>query len=211
MVLSMPTPAEAAAPTSERASGAAEKRFVLWDVPWSAYVTLRDAVDHPGLRMTYLEGALELMSPSGLHEESKHILGRLVVVWAEHDDVDLRGFASTTFRRRKKKRGLEPDECYTIGPMDPEGVPQLAIEVIVASPLLDKLAVYAGLAIPEVWTWRDADRRVVVHVLRGGRYREAPGSALLSGIDLAQLATFVRPGESHNALARAYRKALAER
>src|SRR5438105_11349888 len=47
-----------------------ERRFVLYDVPWWTYVALRDAMDerHPGLKMTYLEGALELMSPSDLHE-----------------------------------------------------------------------------------------------------------------------------------------------
>jgi Uma2 family endonuclease len=88
-------------------------------------------------------------------------------------------------------------------------VPQLAIEVVVGSPLLDKLAVYAGLGISEVWTWRDADRRIAVRVLDGGRYREVARSALLPGIELALLATFVRPGESHIALKRAYRKALA--
>ncbi|HEX3481791.1 MAG TPA: hypothetical protein VHT91_42555 [Kofleriaceae bacterium] len=42
-----------------------EARFVLWGVPWWTYVVLRDALeDHAGLKLTYLEGTLELMRPS---------------------------------------------------------------------------------------------------------------------------------------------------
>jgi hypothetical protein len=47
----------------------AEQRFVLHHVPWSAHVVLRDALDdadNVGVRMTYLEGSLELLSPSAL-------------------------------------------------------------------------------------------------------------------------------------------------
>jgi Uma2 family endonuclease len=208
MLPPMPSaPADASLPAAHRPG--AELRFLLRGVPWSAYVALRDAVDHAGVRMTYLEGALELMSPSELHEESKSILARLLEVWAEENDVDLRAFGSTTFRREGRERGLEPDECYTLGPKERDGVPHLAIEVVVESPLLDKLAVYAGLGVREVWTWSDAERRIAVRVLRGGRYEEREGSELLPGIELDVLAGFVRPGESHTALAKGYRAAIA--
>src|SRR5262249_26665879 len=40
-----------------------ERRFMLEDVPWWAYVALRDALEDSGTQMTYLEGSLELMSP----------------------------------------------------------------------------------------------------------------------------------------------------
>src|SRR5450432_2968541 len=97
-------------------SAATENRFVLYGVPWLAYVTLRDALDDRcGLKMTYLEGALELMSPSSLHEDAKKIIARLVEVWAMEKDLDLRGFGGATFRREAKQRGLEPAECYKLG------------------------------------------------------------------------------------------------
>lgn len=93
-----------------------EQRFVLHGVPWAAYVALRDALDdQAGLKMTYLRGTLELMSPSLLHEDAKTIIGRVVEVWAMEHDFDLRGFGGTTFRREAKQRGLEPDECYKLG------------------------------------------------------------------------------------------------
>jgi hypothetical protein len=45
-----------------------EQRMLIHGVSWKDYVILREALDTPGLRMTYCEGALELMSPSRNHE-----------------------------------------------------------------------------------------------------------------------------------------------
>src|SRR5262245_32560564 len=111
-----------------------ESRFVIHGVPWWTYVALRDALDdHSGLKMTYLRGTLELMSPSTLHEDAKKIIARLIEVWAMERDVDLRGFGGATFRREAKERGLEPDECYKLGKLDDDAVPDIAIEVVVTS------------------------------------------------------------------------------
>jgi Uma2 family endonuclease len=189
-------------------SGDAERRFLLEGVPWEAYVSLRDGLDDSGIRMTYLEGRLELVGPSEIHEEEKKLIARLLEAWADEHDVDLRGFGSATYRREGERRGLEPDECYVVGPKEPDAVPQLAIEVVVGSPLIDKLEVYAGLGIPEVWVWQSSSRSMSVHLLVGGTYRHAERSALLPGLNLALLASFVRAGESHTALVKAYRTAL---
>jgi Uma2 family endonuclease len=192
-----------------------ELRFVLQQVPWSAYVMLRDALDdagNGGVRMTYVEGTLELMSPSALHEESKKILARLIELWAEEKNVDLRGFGSTTFRKEATQRGLEPDECYILGRRaDEESVPDIAVEVVVRAPLVDKLRVYAGLAVKEVWLWDDARKTIEVHRLAGAGYETSPRSAIVPELDLALLSRFVRPGESHTALARAFRAAIASK
>src|SRR5260221_7047470 len=128
-------------PSANETPSEVEPRFVLHGVPWRTYVALRDALDdQSGLKMTYLEGTLELMSPSTLHEDAKKIIARLVEVWAMERDVDLRGFGGATFRREAKQRGLEPDECYKLGKLDEDAVPDIAIEVIVTSGLVDKMA-----------------------------------------------------------------------
>jgi Uma2 family endonuclease len=186
----------------------AEHRFLLSDVPWATYVMLRDALDESRVHMTYLAGSLELMSPSERHEEEGKLIARLLEAWAEEHDVDLRGFKSATFRNEAQARGAEPDECYSIGPK-PEGAPpQIAIEVIVASPLLDKLEVYAGLGVAEVWIWHSTSRNFAVHRLSGGRYEAVATSQLLPTLDLGLLASFVRSGENQTALVKAYRAAL---
>jgi len=189
-----------------------ERRFVLHGVPWSAYVALRDALDdQSGLKMTYLKGTLELMCPSMLHEDAKTIIGRLLEVWAMERDLDLRGFGGTTFRREAKERGLEPDECYKLGKLADDDVPDIAIEVIVSSGLVDKMAVYAGLGVPEVWEWRQSTRAIVVHRLNSGTYERRNRSELLPELDLALLSSFVQPGENQTRLAKAYQAALRPR
>ncbi len=186
----------------------AESRFVLHGVPWATYTTLRDSLDDTNVRMTYLRGTLEFMSSSQLHEESTKLIARLLETWADELDVDLRGFRSTTFRHEAKERGLEPDECYSLGPKEEDAAPHLAIEVVVGSPLVDKLDVYAGLGVREVWVWHPTIHRLDVHVLSGVAYESRTRSTLLPRLDLELVSTFVRPGESHTALAKAYRAAL---
>ena len=197
-----------AAEKLERPAADAERRFLLHDVPWWAYVALRDTLEGGGTRMTYLEGSLELMSPSETHEEETKLIARLIETWDDHRDVDLRGFRSTTYRREAERRGLEPDECYTVGPKVADAPPQIAIEVVVSSPLLDKLDVYVGLGVLEVWVWSSSGRELVVHRLAGRRYTAHDRSELLPGLDLSLLAAHVRAGESHTALAKQYRAAL---
>jgi len=195
-------------PESPGVSASAERRFVLHGVPWRTYVALRDELDEAGVKMTYLEGTLELMSPSMLHEDAKKIIARLIEVWAMEHDLDLRGFGGTTFRREAKKRGLEPDECYKLGKLEEDGVPDIAVEVIVSSALVDKMAVYAGLGVPEVWEWRPGSGTIAVHRLVGGNYERRDRSETLPDLDLALLARFVQPGENQTRLAKAYQAAL---
>lgn len=191
------------------ASPAAERRFVLRGVPWWTYVALRDALDdeHSGIRMSYLDGDLELMTPSELHEDTKTILARLLETWATELDVDLRGFGNATYRDEAKRGGLEPDECYKLGGAK-KAVPDIAIEVIVSTPDVDKLEIYARLGVTEVWIWQSGS--LAIHRLDADRgvYGVKERSGVLADLDVAELVSFVRLGESHTALARQYREAL---
>jgi Uma2 family endonuclease len=189
-----------------------EARFVLRGVPWWTYVALRDVLDdHAGLKLTYLEGTLELTSPSLLHEDAKKIIARLLEAWATEIGIDLRGFGSTTFRREARQRGLEPDECYKLGKLEEDGVPDIAIEVVVSSGLVDKMAVYAGLGVIEVWVWQPSTAEIAVNRLVDGTYQQRECSEVLPALDLGELAKFVRPGENQTALVRAYQAVLRAR
>ncbi len=129
-----------------------EQRMVIYGVRWRDYVNLREALDTPGLRMTFCEGTLELMSPSRLHELWKTSIARLLELYALERDLPLVGYGSTTFRLEAKERGAEPDECYRVGTLMKDGeMPDIVLEVIYTSPTLDKLHVYEGFAVPEVW------------------------------------------------------------
>lgn len=133
-----------------------EQRMLIYGVSWKDYVILREALDTPGLRMTYSEGVLELMSPSRTHELRKTTIARLVELYAFLRDLPLAGYGSTTFRNEAKERGAEPDECYRVGSLMRDGeIPDIALEVIHTSPLLDKLHVYSGLGVPELWIYEN--------------------------------------------------------
>ncbi|MFC1642300.1 Uma2 family endonuclease, partial [Myxococcota bacterium] len=140
----------------------AEDRFVVLNgVEWKTYCAVRELFDSPGIRMTYLRGALEIMSPSRRHEAYKTIIGRLIELFALERDVPLFGYGSTTFRKALAERGLEPDECYVVGrEMSDDEYPDIALEVVLTSGGIQKLEVYRGLGVHEVWFWEQGQFRV---------------------------------------------------
>lgn len=118
-----------------------EQRLILYGVNWQQYKTLQATLnDFPGLRMFYLEGTLEIMSPSPEQEVDKTTIARLIEIHALEKDIDLTGYGSTTFRKPAQERGLEPDECYCFGQL--KEFPDIALEVIVSSGGIDKLSIY---------------------------------------------------------------------
>jgi Uma2 family endonuclease len=131
-----------------------EQRLVLEGVTWEQYDALVALFmnQFPALRMTYLEGTLELMTTSPEHERLKTIIARLIEAFAEELDVELNGYGSATFRKEAAARGLEPDECYCLGEL--HDVPDIALEIVLTSGGIDKLEVYQGLGVQEVWFWR---------------------------------------------------------
>jgi len=169
-----------------------DQRMLIRGVSWSDYVLLRKTLDHiPGLRMTFCEGVLELMSPSRSHELWKTTTARLIELYAFLLELPLLGYGSTTFRDEAKERGVEPDECWRVGSQMKDGeIPDIVLEVIYSSPLLDKLYVYDGLEIPEVWLWQDGAFSVHRRRAEGG-YVPAERSGLLPELDFALVARFV--------------------
>jgi Uma2 family endonuclease len=179
----------------------------LYGVTWADYLRLLEIRgDRSAPRITYLEGTLEIMSPSRTHEEIKSYIGRLVEAWCLERGIEFTPYGSWTLKNKRQKRGAEADECYVFGP-EPKRKrrPDLAIEVIWTSGGIDKLNVYRKLAVREVWHWADGSIRI--DVLRGAQYEAAPASEALPGIDLEQLASFLdRPTASQSI--RDYRAAL---
>jgi Uma2 family endonuclease len=191
-----------------------DQLVVTHGVDWRTYEAIRALLDSPGLRMTYLEGALEIMSPSWRHEHYKKVIARMIEAFALEADCPLRGYGSTTFRREAKERGLEPDECYCVGRDlgGQEGVPDIALEVILTSGGIDKLAVYGGLGVQEVWLFEDG--RFALYELdrgqQGARYVPIERSALVSGLDFAAMEELVKHPDQHAAV-KAFRDRLRAR
>lgn len=182
-----------------------DQRFLLSGITWEQYEALRDLLDQSGLRMTYLEGLLELFMPSEKHERIKKTLARLLEQYATEKNIRLYGYGSSTYRKQAKQRGLEPDECYYLDTK--KEVPDIAIEVVVTSGLVDKLAVYQGLGVTEVWIWQDDQLKI--HHLKQSGYEQLTTSELLPDLDLVLLTPCIAIADQHDAIT-TFRDALKQ-
>jgi Uma2 family endonuclease len=156
---------------------------VLRDIAWADYQRLLELRGEGSVpRLTYLDGELELMTPSVDHEGLKTRLRRLIEAYAELCGIPLEGFGSWTLRSELQRRGVEADECYAIGPLSgtPE-IPDFAIEVIWTRGGIDKLEVYRGLGVREVWIWQG--RQLRIYTLDNDAYRTVARSCFLPGLD----------------------------
>ncbi|WP_287129555.1 hypothetical protein [Candidatus Cyanaurora vandensis] len=50
---------------------------------------------------------------------------------------------------------MEPDECYSLG--QEKAIPDLAIEMMITKSRVNKLEIYRGLGVTEVWFWEEED------------------------------------------------------
>jgi Uma2 family endonuclease len=183
-------------------------RVILHGVSWEDYERILEIRgESSGVRIAYLDGELELMSPSKDHEWYKKTIARLLECWAEETGVELNGYGSWTLKERKEESGAEPDECYVVGVRDADR-PDLAIEVIWTHGGLDKLEIYRRLGVREIWFWQEG--RIEVHRLRGKRYEAIPRSEILPALDLDELVSFLDEPSQTGAV-RAYRRGLRSR
>jgi Uma2 family endonuclease len=176
--------------------------LVLNDVDWRSYVRLlRVLQQRRCLRLTYDRGTLEIMTISPTHERYKHLLGRLIEALSEELGFIIAGFGSMTCKRKQRRRGLEPDECYWIGSeplvrgkleidLRTDPPPDLAVEIDVKRSSLDRLAIYAALGVPEVW--RFDGKSLIFNVLgTDGEYAVAASSLAFRGLTASDLTTFL--------------------
>jgi Uma2 family endonuclease len=184
----------------------AEPRIPLPGISWEQYETMIAMVgDRPRLRLSYLDGTLEIMTISPEHEMVKKMMARLLEIYAMEADIALYSYGAATFRRQAATKGLEADESYCLN--DRKDIPDLAIEVVLTSGTIDKMQIYAGLGVQEVWVWQAGT--IAVQRLRsdGSGYDEFASSELLPQLDLVMLAEHIRPQDEPQAL-RAFRNLI---
>ncbi len=165
-----------------------EQRLILTGISWAEYEQFLESLgDSPTYRTIYLEGVLEIMSPSRRHEVSTENIGRLLEVYLEAAEIDFWGLGSTTLRVEEGQTGKEPDKCYCLR-TDKE-FPDLAIEVIVISGNIKILEVYRRLGTREVWLWQND--KLNIYCLENEQYSLQEKSQLLPNLDLNLLCKFI--------------------
>jgi Uma2 family endonuclease len=197
--------------------------LVLEDIDWRMYSRLlRVFAERPAIRLTYDRGRLEIMSPLLQHEVYADLLGRFVVVLTEELGLPIQAGRSTTLRRRRKRRGVEPDHSWWIAhakemqgrlelDLKRDPPPDLAVEIDVTHGSLDRMSIYAALGVPEVW--RLAEDGLAFHLLQpSGSYVAGPSSTF-PGLAAADLGPFLalRAKTDENDMVRQFRAWVRQR
>ncbi len=179
-----------------------KQRFVMTGEPWRTYLRCLKLFEaRRNVRVTYDRGVLEVVTLTYEHGRAAHILAFLILAWAEERQVVLRGAASTTFKRRDLRRGLEPDQCYWIAnqarvrglariDLGRDPPPDLVLEIDVTHSSVPRMPIYAALGVPEVW--RLQGTALSMHQLQAsGSYLAIPVSRALPPLAPSDLVPFL--------------------
>jgi Uma2 family endonuclease len=180
--------------------------LILTDVPWKDYEQLlHDLGDGYAVRISYDQGRLEIMSPSHQHENFKELISRLAHVIAEDLDIVLESLGSTTYKQEWLSRGVEPDACFYIQnaaqiigreriDLRTDPPPDVVVEIDVSHDSTSKLAIYAGMHVPELW--RYDGNRARIYQLVGDVFVEKPTSMALPIVTSDLLTRFLEQSKT---------------
>jgi Uma2 family endonuclease len=198
-------------------------KLELPNVDWDEYEHLLSQMEmFPGHRLSYDCGRLDIMSPKRDHEAYKFLIGSIVQLLAEEEQIDIEPSGTTTLRRKKLEIGAEPDESFYIQnaarvvdhletnlELDPP--PDLVIEIDTTNESLQKFKIYAALGVPEIW--RYDGRQVHFYTLANEGYEKIQNSVAFPVLTAADLTQFLeqRKTEGHSKTLRAFRQMLRSR
>ncbi|MDY6781286.1 MAG: Uma2 family endonuclease [Cyanobacteriota bacterium] len=204
-------------------SNSTHSQLILHDVSWEMYEQLLEIFsEYSVVQMSYYKGILELMAPLPEHETYAWTVGRLLTVLSEELGLEIRGLRSTTWRSQSQAVGKEADQCFYIQneslvrdkleiDLNVDPPPDLAIEIDVTHSALDKLSIYAGLKVPELWHFRK--REFLIYQLTDEGYRESEESLAFPAFPVKEIARFLQldAQKGENARMREFRKWVRDR
>lgn len=162
-----------------------ESPLLFEGLTWREFKAVEQLLDHPGYRLSFLDGVLEIKRmPGEPHETVKKRIAALVELYLLMAGFDFTPTGSMTLESEGVAVKREADESYKLAPNRVR--PDLAIEVVFTSGGIDKLEAYKRLKIPEVWFWEDGVLEVY-HLRQEGNalhYKRVSSSEEVKGIDL---------------------------
>ncbi len=188
----------------EMAQAAINQKLILQGVGWDFYERiLAEFADSNGLHFAYDDGFLEVEVPLFEHEAANRILQNLVTTILIEKEIDFINAGSTTFRKRSKAKGVEPDTCFYIqneskirGKTELDLIndppPDLVIEIDISSPSLNKMPIYATIGVAEVWLFKG--KEVEFQKLYGEFYQTTSNSLALPFLDNQTATEFLQKG-----------------
>ena len=178
-----------------------DAEVIFHGATWEEYEELLDQVgEAAGLRISFNDGTLKVMSLSSEHEKYVRFIERLISTLSLRLRINIVSFGSATMRKRRESKGNEPDACFyvqtaaTIGnrieldfSIDPP--PDMVVEVDIHHDSTDNNAIYAALGVPEIW--RYDERAMTIYHLRQGEYVGAEASLALPMLSAGIITEYV--------------------
>ena len=175
--------------------------LVLHNVTWDDYEDLLAEVGEArGLRISFNDGTLTVMTLSSEHEKYALFINRLIFTLSFRLRIEVLFFGSATMRKREKSKGNEPDACFyvqTAGAIgnrihlnfavDPP--PDVVVEVDIHHDSRDNYPIYAALEVPEIWRF-DGQEMTIYH-LQEDDYVLAEASRALPMLNCQVLTEYV--------------------
>ncbi len=183
---------------SEMAPGSAE---TFYHVSWEEYEQLLDQVgEASGLRISYNDGELQVMSLSSEHEKYVRFFEKIATLISIRLRINILSFGSATMKKSARLAGKEPDACFYVQTASQLGnriqldfetdpPPDIAVEVDIHHASRDMFSTYAKLRVAEVWRYNAT--KLTIHHLRRGRYIEQETSLALPMLSSRTLTAFL--------------------
>jgi Uma2 family endonuclease len=188
------TPLAESAPTGSNVDSG-DQWLAIRDVSWEIYDLLSDAVgERQHVFLAYDGNDLEIMTKGKDHEDYREVLSRFVIFITSELRIRCWGLGETTWKRPEIARGLEADLCYFFTPEKPAAIveararklkdiaavpnPDMAIEIDLAAPEVDRPGIYAALQVAELWRFDGVDF-VIEDLQPDGTYRPVEMSRFL--------------------------------
>lgn len=178
----------------------------LSSVSWEEYeALLADSGDWPGVRLSYDDGKVEIMSPSPEHEEYKDFILRLAQAISDESDITLETRGSATYRQKRLAKGAEPDTCFyvqnaarVIGKrkldLEVDPPPDIVVEIDPTNESLSKFSIYAAFGVPEIW--RYDGEQAYIYKFANQTYEEVSASLAFPSLTADALTEFIKQSKT---------------
>jgi Uma2 family endonuclease len=181
-----------------------DEPILIDGLTWREFKVVEQLLDSPGIRLSFLDGVLEIRRmPGRKHETAKQRISTLVDLYLEYAGIDFTPTGSVTLESETGKVKREADLSYELGSNRERS--DLAVEVVVTSGGINKLEAYKRLQISEVWFWENG--RLRLYALSEDGYAEVDRSFVLPDLDIVILARCINM-ENHLQAMREFREAI---
>jgi Uma2 family endonuclease len=181
-----------------------DEPILIDGMSWREFKAVEQLLDRPGIRLSFLDGVLEIRRmPGEKHETIKERIGSLLDLYLLQMGIDYQPTGSMTLESPSGLVKREADKSYKLGAN--RELPDLVVEVVVTSGGINKLEAYKRLQIPEVWFWENGVFRL--YSLGADGYAEVDRSFVLPELDIVLLARCINI-ENHLQAMREFRQAI---